>query len=977
MRILLAALFTLWSYMLIGQNGPCDQVQAGFSAQVNGAVVQFSNSTSGAGAGTLFFWNFGDGTTSQDPQPTHDFGLYGSYEVCLTVVTIVEGPNGQPFTCDDIHCQLVQVGPEPICSPNFVVAMDWDDVGEGNVVFVATSTFPNTNFVWYFGDGQQAEGSFVEHTYAEAGSYAACVSGWYFNELVGDTCWIEDCEIVVVEGAPCSGLQACFVTNVSGNGVYFFDNCSSQQGNAQFLWNFGDGTTSTITNVEHLFVANGTYEVCLKGLYNGCSFETCQAVVVTDAEGNPCDALNAQFTPVVGGFGVNIQNAVVDQNWVYQWSFGDGATGYGPNTGHQYTASGVYDICLVVYTWDPVSLDTCLADHCETVTIDALDCDPNFAVELAWIEGTSTTVNFIATSNHPNTNFIWYFGDGTEGSGAQVVHTYPENGTYYPCVTGWYFNELTQDTCYIEDCTTIVVGGPNTCDDVVACFEPVFLPNNIVFFEDCSSAPIGTDYLWDFGDGSTSQNPIIEHVYQPGTYTACLVLSWENCVDSTCTTFTVGGGGSCEGLVACFEPEPFENGAYFFVNCSQTLPIAIPVSYFWDFGDGTTSVNAQPDHLFDPGTYTICLTITQGDCVDTTCVTITVGGGLPCEQHQADFTTTPNGLAIQFTSTSTGTSANTEYLWSFGDGSIAGGPNPLHDYAELGVYEVCLQITTVVEAFPGMPVILCQDSVCYTVDVGFNDFCDQLQACFLPLPFENGAYLLENCSQVLPIDIPAYAFWDFGDGATSTEWLPTHSFAPGIYSVCLTVVHGECVDTTCTTITVSGGPGCDPNYTASFTYTVQNNAVIFQANIDTPTLGVVWTFPSGDQAYEPVHTHLFEPPGPFEVCLSTWYWSEQIEDSCWAHTCQVIDPFNTSTGVQDNSTDDVRIYPVPAHDRVSIEGLRSGAAVQLFSADGRLISSSRVTSDLHQVDVSGLAPGAYLLTLEQDGARSHHRLVVE
>ena len=357
--------------MLIGQNGPCDQVQAGFSAQVNGTVVQFSNSTSGTVDGTLFFWNFGDGTTSQDPQPTHDFGLYGSYEVCLTVVTIVEGPNGQPFTCDDIHCQLVQVGPEPICSPNFVVAMDWDDVGEGNVVFVATSTFPNTNFVWYFGDGQQAEGSFVEHTYAEAGSYAACVSGWYFNELVGDTCWIEDCEIVVVEGAPCSGLQACFVTNVSGNGVYFFDNCSSQQGNAQFLWNFGDGTTSTITNVEHLFVANGTYEVCLKGLYNGCSFETCQAVVVTDAEGNPCDALNAQFIPVVGGFGVNIQNAVVDQNWVYQWSFGDGTTGYGPNTGHQYTASGVYDICLLVYTWDPVSQDTCFADHCETVTIDA------------------------------------------------------------------------------------------------------------------------------------------------------------------------------------------------------------------------------------------------------------------------------------------------------------------------------------------------------------------------------------------------------------------------------------------------------------------------------------------------------------------------------------------------------------------------------------------------------------------------------
>jgi hypothetical protein len=73
----------------------------------------------------------------------------------------------------------------------------------------------------------------------------------------------------------------------------------------------------------------------------------------------------------------------------------------------------------------------------------------------------------------------------------------------------------------------------------------------------------------------------------------------------------------------------------------------------------------------------------------------------------------------------------------------------------------------------------------------------------------------------------------------------------------------------------------------------------------------------------------------------------------------------------------LRIYPVPAHDRVTIEGLVQGTAVQLFSADGRLISTTRSTSDVHQVDVSGLAPGAYVLTVEQDGARVHRRVVVE
>jgi PKD repeat protein len=1066
MRILLATLFTFWSCLLVGQIGPCDQVQAGFSAQVNGAVVQFSNTTIGTGDGTLFFWNFGDGITSQDPQPTHDYGLYGTYEVCLTVVTIVEGPNGQPITCDDDYCQLVQAGPVPICSPNFLVAMDAQPQGNGLVTFIATSTFLNTNFIWYFGDGSQAYGPAANHQYAQDGTYGVCVTGWYYNEASQDTCWIEDCEPVEVSGTPCNGLEACFVTNDLGDGMYFFDNCSAQGGSAQYFWDFGDGTSSTVVNAEHLYEMPGVYSVCLVVYEGNCVDSTCTTITIagpcnslaanfgwslagaqaefdnvtvpvglsttwlwnfgdgsSSTENSPshlytapgtyqacltatslleggylctdtycvtvvvqggslCQTLQADFGAFTQGLGVELVNSSFGLGFQtsYFWTFGDGQSSTAPSPSHVYDVPGTYQVCLTVislYT-SPGGTITCQDIYCAPVVIlGDQPCDPNFAVELAWNAGPNNTVFLTGGSNRPNTNFIWYLGDGSEAYGSSVSHTYGESGNYTVCLAGWYLNEVTSDSCWTEDCAIITVGGGNPCEPLQACFEPLPLPNNIIYFENCSTAPEGATYFWDFGDGDTFTGPLIEHVYQPGTYTACLVVTWENCVDSTCATITVGGGEFCDGLQACFQPEPFENGAFFFSNCSQSLPIAIPVSYFWNFGDGSTSTNPQPDHAFAPGTYTVCLTVTQGDCVDTTCVAITVGGGSPCDQHQADFTTTSDGLAIQFTSTSTGTGPNTEYLWSFGDGSVAGGANPVHDYAVQGVYEVCLIISTVWEAFPGQPVVFCQDSVCYTVDVGFNDFCDQLQACFLPLPFENGAFLFENCSQVLPIDIPWQAFWDFGDGATSTEWAPAHAFAPGIYSVCLTVVHGECVDTTCTTITVTGGPGCDPDYTASFTYTVQNNVVVFQANFDTPTLGVVWTFPGGDQAYEPVHTHLFEPPGPFEVCLSTWYWSEQTQDSCWAHTCQLIDPFNTTTAVDENSTDALRIYPVPAHDRVTIEGLVQGTAVQLFSADGRLISTTRSTSNVHQVDVHGLAPGAYVLTVEQDGARVHRRVVVE
>jgi PKD repeat protein len=300
----------------------------------------------------------------------------------------------------------------------------------------------------------------------------------------------------------------------------------------------------------------------------------------------------------------------------------------------------------------------------------------------------------------------------------------------------------------------------------------------------------------------------------------------------------------------------------------------------------------------------------------------------------------------------------------------------MHDYALPGTYEVCMHVESIY-AFPGQPVVVCEDEICSTVVVSNEPLCDLLEACFAPLPFENGAYLFENCSELLLINIPATYFWNFGDGSTSTDASPTHSFGPGIYTVCLTVTHGECVDSTCTTITVNSGGDCDPNYSASFSYEVQKNAVIFFANTDEPTLGWIWNFPDGAVAYEQVHTHLFEPPGPFEVCLSTWYWNEQTQDTCWAHTCQLIDPFGILNSVGELDESDLSVFPVPAHDQLTITGLPARATLQLFSPDGRLVRSAQPSSDTHRLPVQDLATGTYLLLVEASGERAYRRVVVE
>jgi hypothetical protein len=185
------------------------------------------------------------------------------------------------------------------------------------------------------------------------------------------------------------------------------------------------------------------------------------------------------------------------------------------------------------------------------------------------------------------------------------------------------------------------------------------------------------------------------------------------------------------------------------------------------------------------------------------------------------------------------------------------------------------------------------------------------------------------------------------------------------------------VDSTCTTITVNSGGDCDPNFSAGFNYQVQNNAVIFFANFDTPTMGVIWTFPDGAQAYEPIHTHLFEPPGPFEVCLSSWYWNEQTLDTCWAYTCQVVDPFNTTTGLDELTANGLQVFPVPANDQITVTGLTSHATIHLIGPDGRLVIRDQASSGTHRMSVQDLAPGTYLLIVEQGGERWHRRVAVK
>ncbi len=110
-------------------------------------------------------------------------------------------------------------------------------------------------------------------------------------------------------------------------------------------------------------------------------------------------------------------------------------------------------------------------------------------------------------------------------------------------------------------------------------------------------------------------------------------------------------------------------------------------SWLWDFGDGNTSTEQDPMHIYeDAGDYEVCLIATNNFGVDTICQAITIVN-IPV----SNFTYTIIGYEVSFEDNST--NMPTEWVWSFGDGNTSEEQNPTYVYDNFAEYFVCLTAT--------------------------------------------------------------------------------------------------------------------------------------------------------------------------------------------------------------------------------------------------------------------------------------------
>lgn len=223
----------------------------------------------------------------------------------------------------------------------------------------------------------------------------------------------------------------------------------------------------------------------------------------------------------------------------------------------------------------------------------------------------------------------------------------------------------------------------------------------ITFSDQSTSNGTITLWAWDFGDGTTSveQNPI--HTYtNPGTYTVCLNIKDDHgCTSHVCHQLVIHHppAGVCHAAFLFNQPDLNQPSLNFTDKSTSDGTIGF---WNWDFGDGTTSSEQNPTHTYDnPGTYTVCLTITDDDgvCSSHICQHVVVHHP-PAGVCHAIFISQqidPNQLTISFTDQSTSDGTIGSWVWDFGDGSTSTEQNPSHTYPNPGTYTVCLFITDI------------------------------------------------------------------------------------------------------------------------------------------------------------------------------------------------------------------------------------------------------------------------------------------
>ena len=520
-------------------------------------------------------WNFADGTTSSEIDPTHTFAVSDIYTVTLTV------------TDDDDGEDTATISIEPTLAPTADFTHTCDLT---TCIFDASpSSDPDgtvVGFAWDFGDGVGVgDGAAPGYAFPGGGPYDVTLTVTDNLGAMGSV------TLPVDPNAPPTPIIVydCDDTDCEFDGTTSVDTDGTV---VAYAWDFGDGNTSTDPAPAQIYPSNGTFTVTL---------------TVTDDEGGIgvlAEDVGISATPVAT-FAVSCEllECTVDGTGsfdpdgtevTYTWDFGDGATASGRTATHLY-ADG-----------DPRTISLQVTDESGSIGNASEAIDPN-APPTPLFDATcdGLSCSFDASASFDDVgiaSYAWNFGDGATGVGENVSYTYATKADYDVVLT-------VADDEGVERSVTVVVvpNSPPTAAFAVSC------PSLTCEFD--ASTSVDSDgtvvsYTWDFGDGATGAGETVSHTYaELGDQIVTLVVTDDDGAAGSSTATATPN----ELPVAAFTIDCVVNTCTVDATASSD-PDGVIAEYSWAWGDGTDSTGVTASHTYDTVLPTeVELTVTDDD----------------------------------------------------------------------------------------------------------------------------------------------------------------------------------------------------------------------------------------------------------------------------------------------------------------------------------------------------------------------------
>jgi PKD repeat protein len=755
---------------------------AGFTADTVclGSLTTFTDTSHATGTITLWYWQFGDGQTSNIKNPTHQYATSGVFNVSLTVTTN-EG-------CANTVTRSILVLGDPVASFTNTAPTCAGD----SVYFTDLSTTPHgliNKWVWNFGDGTPIvtinlpSSPNVGHYYTNGGTYNVTLT-----ITTSDNCTASKTSSVQVESAPAANFT--FGTTRCAKMPVQFTDLSQQNGGTpinQWLWNFGDpasglANTSNIKNATHSFSASGSFTVNLMVTNTTGCFDSISKSITINAgplakflADTACVGSPTQFTDS------SVANSGTLVAWL--WNFGDPSSG--TNNGstlkdptHIFTAPGTYSVVETV-----TNSNSCTDDTTIQITVSPRP-QAMFSASVACVNDSTSFTDLSIAPGSGLTAWFWEFGDGGTSTLQNPKHKYTSASTF----------NVTERVTNLSNCQDSVTIPVTTHPTPIAAFtyNSFFCPAGEVVFQDQSQG-VGAAIVqreWIFMPGSTSSlvNPTFIFPLTDTTYLVSLIVTDSyGCMDTVSDSVHVKPGFAFT----------FRNDTVCYKNPTHFTAVDLAqgdslYNVTWNFGDpnsGQNNISYQfaPTHTFtQPGIYVVGLKTTDSDnCTDSVYHNVTVHA-LPAPAFSV--ISTPCDSVIHFIdSTSPGAGTIASWEWNFGDGSpvvtipgSVGSGDTSHIYLAENIYPVLLKVTN---SFG------CSDTITKSAE---------LYPCILASYSHNDTlmcarYNIAFSDSSLPVNIINQWHWIFGDGLDTTYTHHTavvhHTFAnAGTYDVKL-IIH--------------------------------------------------------------------------------------------------------------------------------------------------------------------------------------------